>query len=75
MQNRITHCLALDELAEVAHQSSSSCSASCKHFIGMLLFNHIKDRRTQLSSDSVDWLMFLHGLANKQLSDTGVLLD
>jgi len=62
MQNRITNCFALDELAEVArHLLASTSSERSFSMTGRT----IEDRTTQLSSDSVDGLMFLHGPADK----------
>ena len=72
MQNRITHGLALDELAEVARHLLAVPTASTSSERSFSVTGRtIEDRKTRLSSDSVDGLMFLHGLAvtDKHYSD------
>jgi len=64
MQNRKTHCLALDELAEVArHLLAVPAAITSSEYSFSIAGRTIEDRKTRLSSDSVDGLMFLHGLA------------
>jgi len=64
MQNRITHGLALDELAEVArHLLEVPAVSTSSERSFSVTGRTIEDRKTRLSSDSVDGLMFLHGLA------------
>jgi len=66
MQNRITHCLTLEELAEVACHLLVVPAASTSSERSFLIAGRTIERRTtQLSTDSVDGLMFLHELADK----------